>query len=186
MGKIFTTSDLHLGHINILKYEPLSRPFASIEEMDDAIVERWNSKVGPHDTVYVLGDLCMGVRDKVKERVSRLNGHIILVRGNHDDKNRIAIYEEMGIEVKDIAYLSYKGKFFIMCHFPIANEEFMKMISEKNLEICLLHGHTHQHNSFTVENNSNIYHVGMDSHNLTPISIEEIWEEIEEKKNEIN
>ena len=174
MGKIFTTSDLHLGHQNILKYEPLSRPFATVEEMDDAIVERWNSKVGPHDTVYVLGDLCMGMRDKVKERVSRLNGHIILVRGNHDDKNRIAIYEEMGIEVKDIAYLSYKGKFFIMCHFPIANEEFAKMVREDNKECVFLYGHIHSKAPQGFVDGS--FHVGVDTNNLTPLSIEEIWE----------
>lgn len=175
MGKIFITSDLHLGHQNIIKYEPISRPFATVEEMDDAIVERWNSKVGPHDTVYVLGDLCMGMRDKVKERVSRLNGHIILVRGNHDDKNRIAIYEEMGIEVKDIAYLSYKGRYFVMCHFPIANEEFMKMVRNDNSEVVCLYGHVHHNAPAGFVDGT--FHVGVDTNNLFPWSIEEIWQQ---------
>lgn len=179
MGKIFITSDLHLGHQNIIKYEPLSRPFATVEEMDDAIVERWNSKVGPHDTVYVLGDLCMGMRDKVKERVSRLNGHIILVRGNHDDKNRIAIYEEMGIEVKDIAYLSYKGKFFIMCHFPIVSPEFTRMVTNFDGSCVFLYGHVHHNAPRGLVDGA--FHVGIDTNDLTPWSIEEIWQECQKE-----
>ena len=179
MGKIFITSDLHLGHQNIIKYEPTSRPFATVEEMDDAIVERWNSKVGPHDMVYVLGDLCMGMRDKIKERVSRLNGHIILVRGNHDDKNRIAIYEEMDIEVKDIAYLSYKGKFFIMCHFPIVSPEFTKMVKNFDDSCVFLYGHIHSKAPRGLVDGA--FHVGMDTNDLTPWNIEEIWQECQKE-----
>ena len=128
MSKIFLTSDCHFNHLNILKYEPISRPFKTIEEMNKAIINNWNSVVSPEDTVYVCGDLCMGPIDKVEECIRQLNGKIILVRGNHDTANRIKLYKELGIEVKDIEYISYKGRFFILCHFPIANEEFIKMI----------------------------------------------------------
>ena len=51
--------------------------------------------------------------------IKRLNGKIILIRGNHDTKKRLEAFKEIGIEVYDIFYLPYKGKYFIMCHFPI-------------------------------------------------------------------
>ena len=56
MSEIFFTSDTHFGHGNILELCPTTRPFASAEEMNDVIVERWNEKVGKKDTVYHLGD----------------------------------------------------------------------------------------------------------------------------------
>ena len=52
--------DHHFFHKNILEYEPIARPFASVEEMNEAMVERWNSVVKPYDKVYHLGDFCFG------------------------------------------------------------------------------------------------------------------------------
>lgn len=49
--KIFFTSDLHFGHKNIIQYD--QRPFSSVDEMDAALIERWNRKVSPEDLVYV-------------------------------------------------------------------------------------------------------------------------------------
>ena len=54
---IWMTSDLHFNHENILKYEPVSRPFATVEEMNEVLIQNWNSKIKPEDIVYVLGDL---------------------------------------------------------------------------------------------------------------------------------
>ena len=52
---IFFTSDHHFYHTNIIKY--CQRPFQSVEEMNEVMVERWNAVVGKNDTVYYLGDL---------------------------------------------------------------------------------------------------------------------------------
>lgn len=52
---IFFTSDLHLGHENCIRL--CNRPFSSIEEMDETLIENWNRKVTGKDTVYILGDL---------------------------------------------------------------------------------------------------------------------------------
>lgn len=175
MSKIFLTSDCHLNHLNILKYEPVSRPFKTVEEMNKAIINNWNSVVSPEDTVYVCGDLCMGPIDKVEECIRQLNGKIILVRGNHDTANRIRLYKVLGIEVKDIEYISYKGRFFILCHFPIANEEFIKMVRQDNSEVVNLYGHVHS--NAPVGYKDGTYHVGADTNNLTPISLEQIWKE---------
>ena len=172
---IWVTSDLHFNHINILKYEPKSRPFASVEEMNEVLIARWNSVVKPADTVYVLGDLAMGKLEDSRECIKRLNGKIILIRGNHDTKSRLAIYQELGIEVHDIYYLPYKGRWFIMCHFPIASEEFIKMVIQDNSEVVNLYGHVHHNAPKGYVNGT--YHVGVDTNDLTPVSLQQIWEE---------
>lgn len=172
---IWVTSDLHFNHINILKYEPESRPFASVEEMNEVLIARWNSVVKPADTVYVLGDLAMGKLEDSRECIKRLNGKIILIRGNHDTKSRLAMYQELGIEVHDIYYLPYKGRWFIMCHFPIASEEFIKMVIQDNSEVVNLYGHVHHNAPKGYANGT--YHVGVDTNDLTPVSLQQIWEE---------
>ena len=172
---IWFTSDLHFCHNNILNYEPDSRPFNTIEEMNEALVQKWNDKVSTEDTVYVLGDLSMGQIEVAIEYIKRLNGKIILIRGNHDTTKRIEAYKEIGIEVHDIFYLPYKGRYFILCHFPIANEEFIRMVIEDNSEVVNLYGHVHSNAPLGYNNGT--YHVGVDTNNLAPISLEQIWQE---------
>lgn len=76
------TSDLHLGHRNIIRY--CDRPFTSVAAMDAALTDRWNRVVAPDDTVWVLGDVAMGAIDRSLGLVDRLAGRKILVAGNHD------------------------------------------------------------------------------------------------------
>ena len=172
---IWLTSDLHFNHENILKYEPENRPFPNIAAMNETLIYNWNKSVKEADTVYVLGDLCMGRNEDAIEILKRLNGKIVLIRGNHDTPRRIEMYQSLGIEVKDIEYLSYKGRFFIMCHFPIASEEFMEMVVRDNSEVVNLYGHVH-HNA-PKGYHKGTYHVGVDTNDLAPISIQQIWDE---------
>ena len=172
---IWMTSDLHFNHENILKYEPVSRPFTTVEEMNEVLIQNWNSKIGPGDIVYVLGDLCMGRYDTIEPIIKRLNGKIILIRGNHDTPRRIEVFQSLGIEVRDIEYLRYKGRFFILCHFPIASEEFIDMVVRDNSEVVNLYGHVH-HNA-PKGYHKGTYHVGVDTNDLMPISLNQIWEE---------
>ena len=177
---IYLTSDLHFTHMNILKYEPESRPFSSIEEMNETIIQNWNEVVTANDTVYVLGDMAMGMIEDAIPLIKRLNGKIILIRGNHDTKKRLEAFKEIGIEVYDIFYLPYKGKYFIMCHFPIASKEFIDMVRYDNSEVVNLYGHLHHNAPKGYVDGT--YHVGLDTNNLKPISIDKIWEECEERK----
>ena len=172
---IWLTSDCHFNHKNIIPYEPESRPFNSIQEMNEIIISNWNSVVKETDEVWVLGDFFMGMLTEIEPILKRLNGKIHLVRGNHDQKNRIKIYEENGIDIHDIAYLQYKGRYFILCHFPNESEEFVRMVVEDNSEVVWLYGHVHSKAPKGYVNGT--YHVGVDTNNLTPISIQQIWEE---------
>ena len=81
--EIFFTSDLHFGHDNIIRFD--HRPFDSVEEMDQAIIERWNKKVtNNNDLVYILGDVSWYDDVKTASIVRQLRGKKVLILGNHD------------------------------------------------------------------------------------------------------
>lgn len=172
---IYVTSDLHFQHKNILTYEAASRPFASTTEMDETLIGNWNSVVTKEDTVYVLGDLSMGQIETAIPLIQRLNGKIILIRGNHDTVKRVEEYKKIGIEIHDIFYLPYKGRFFVMCHFPIASQEFINMVRNDNSEVVVLYGHVHHNAPKGYVNGT--FHIGVDTNNLTPLSIQQIWDQ---------
>ena len=70
---MFFTGDHHFGHNNIIKYS--NRLFASSEEMDDKMVEEWNSVAGEEDTVFHLGDFSLSSNlNYVQSLFGRLNG----------------------------------------------------------------------------------------------------------------
>lgn len=100
MKNFFVISDTHFSHRNswekfkLPNGEPL-RPFSSNEEMDETMVERWNSVVKPHDHVYHLGDVAIHKRGL--DFIRRLNGHKRLIRGNHDIHSD-TLYREVGFE----------------------------------------------------------------------------------------
>ena len=79
---VWFTSDTHFYHLNIIRF--CSRPFGSIEEMNDELVRRWNETVPPDGVVFHLGDFAFGGPKEWTDILSRLNGRIFLVLGNHD------------------------------------------------------------------------------------------------------
>jgi calcineurin-like phosphoesterase family protein len=96
MADIWFTSDLHLGHANIIKYT--GRPFFTgifpdVEMMDEQLIANWNNNVGDRDTVYVLGDFCFWHTKKVTPAsyFNRLKGRKILIAGNHDKKETLRL-----------------------------------------------------------------------------------------------
>ena len=81
--EIFFTSDQHYGHFNIIRY--CNRPFSSVEEMDETLIQNHNKKVRQSDIVYMVGDLAFHKdRAQIIALLKRLNGRKILVTGNHD------------------------------------------------------------------------------------------------------
>jgi calcineurin-like phosphoesterase family protein len=81
LDNTFLTSDHHFYHANVIRY--CSRPFATVEEMNEKMIMEWNKRVMPNDTVYHLGDFSMAFR-AVELFTRRLNGKKILIAGNHD------------------------------------------------------------------------------------------------------
>lgn len=95
--KAWFTSDLHFWHKNICKY--CNRPFETTEEMNQALINNWNSVVKEDDIVFVLGDMGFCGYDKLEPLMSQLNGKKYLIQGNHDsDKIVFRLYEANIIE----------------------------------------------------------------------------------------
>ncbi len=164
----FVISDTHFGHTNSwekFKREDGSplRPFTSTEEMDETMIERWNAKVGPNDTVYHLGDVA--INKKGLASVSRLNGRKILIRGNHDifkDEQ----YREIGFEqLHGVRVFVDK---FILSHIPL----FEKCVSERF--VCNVTGHLHAN----YINSPRYLTVCVEHTNYTPLSFEEVEQRI--------
>ena len=82
---LFFTSDTHFNHANIIRF--CSRPFETVEEMNEQLILRWNEVVAPDDTVFHLGDFALGGSAVWTKVLDRLNGKIHLIMGNHDLKN---------------------------------------------------------------------------------------------------
>lgn len=82
MNNVWFTSDTHFGHKKILEYEPEARPFSSVEEMNEVMIDRWNHCVRRNDVIYHLGDFCFGKANL--SIAERLNGKKRLIMGNHD------------------------------------------------------------------------------------------------------
>lgn len=127
MPQTFFTSDLHFGHKNIAKYSPTFRKFDSIEEMDEALIRLWNEAVSKDDVVYDLGDFSFHKKiDEIKRVLRRLNGHHILILGNHD---------QLIIDNKDSLLSEYKND---------ENKLFDEIVSYKEMSLQDSNGSWHK------------------------------------------
>lgn len=178
---IFFTSDTHFWHENILKF--CNRPFSSVEEMNDTIIDNWNKLVGENDIVFHLGDFCFCGSDKFEKIIEKLNGHIYLILGNHDWKtirNHYfskfkGIYQQLSIKVD--------GRKIYLNHFPFLCYDG----SYKNNPVWALSGHIHickiRNTGKDFERMNYLfptqYDVGVDFNDYTPISFKEVKEKIE-------
>ena len=172
--KIWFTSDLHFNHDR--EFIVQARGFKSVEEMNKAIIERFNSKVAPEDIVYILGDTIMGEASAGEELVKQLNGHKVFLLGNHDTRPREEIYNKYGVEVCYAKVIKLKKKSFYLSHYPTITANY-----DEPHPVINLFGHTHQTTNF-YNDNPHMYHVGVDSHDCYPVLLEDILESIKIKK----
>lgn len=167
---IYLSSDLHFSHDKPFIYR--TRGFNNFGEMNMGIVKRFNSVLTEDDDLYLLGDCCMGLNELSMPYLEQIKGRKHLIIGNHDTDARIAEYRERGIfETIDFGgRIKCHKLWFILSHYP------MLVGNETHDSIWNLHGHTHQTTNFSAI--PFCYHVGIDSHSLYPISIEDIYKEI--------
>lgn len=116
MGKNLYIADTHFGHKNIIRFD--SRPFATVDEMEEEMVKRWNVAVEPSDTVYILGDFCWGKEDEWLRILNMLKGSKVLILGNHDLKNMSSQLRNKFQDVKDKKEITDGGRHVIMSHYP--------------------------------------------------------------------
>ena len=180
-NKIWLTSDLHFGHDREFLWSP--RGFANSYEHDEAVIKNWNEKVSWVDEVYLLGDLMLGDNEKGIRKLQQLAGKWHIILGNHDTDTRIELYKQLP-QVIDIQYatvLKYNGYRFYLSHYPTMTANFDKDKSLKTRTISLC-GHSHTKDRFCDWDKGLIYHVEMDAHGCQVVSIEQIINDIKEKK----
>lgn len=168
MANTWIASDLHLGHANIIKFvKPDGTPirpgftqeptralttFKDIEHHDEALIRRWNDRVAPEDTAWILGDIG-GPLEKIK----RLNGKKYLILGNHDDIHEAKWRE---VTLKDgsthryranpldeifhrvLSWRVWRDEFehpTVFCHYPLHADDMKPAVRR----ICV-HGHIHE------------------------------------------
>ena len=172
---IYFTSDLHFCHDRAFMFEP--RGFTNIDDHDKTIIENWNKTITDEDEVYLLGDLMLNDNEKGMSYMRQLKGKIHIILGNHDTPMRASLYATLPnvLEVVHAAQIKYKGKMFYLSHYPTVTSAGE---AQKGPEKVLysLFGHTHQQTNF-YNDSYFIYHVGLDSHNNYPVSIEQVIEE---------
>ncbi|MDO4796992.1 MAG: metallophosphoesterase family protein [Coriobacteriales bacterium] len=172
---IWFTSDLHLGHANILHHA--KRPFDDVGQMNDWIIDAINDRVSWSDELWVLGDFAYRVSaDEVRafrERIVCRN--VRLVRGNHDVRfphgespfgAELGYYDELRTNPPDRRQL-------VLFHYPILDWNGM------NAGSIHLHGHIHEDRAYNERNRAQgllRYDVGVDAHDFVPVSITDVEE----------
>lgn len=139
-------ADLHLFHKNVTgegtNFD--NRPFATMEEMNQEIVRRWNQAVSEQDHVYILGDFIWNFKNNKEaalEVVHALNGKLHLIQGNHDYGIHMPEYRACFREITPYKKIqdSLQGKpqLVILSHYyiPFYESHYYGSI--------LLHGHSH-------------------------------------------
>lgn len=116
MGKKFYIADWHYDHANILNFD--NRPFKSVNEMNEELVERWNKVVSPGDIVYILGDMFWCKMSDVIPVLDKLNGQKFLIKGNHDKCND-SVFAKKFVKITDYLEVDDDGRKVVLCHYPI-------------------------------------------------------------------
>lgn len=177
------TSDWHFCHNKPFIYA--ERGFQNVYNMNSKIIENYNSIIKPWDDVYCLGDCMLNNNELGIQCIKQLKGKIHIIRGNHCTDERLELYKKCFnvVEVCDAAYYKFNKKHFYLSHYPTYTTD---KNEHKKHPLINLYGHTHQTDTNFFNDNPYMYHVGIDSHNLYPISIEQIISDIERKINETN
>lgn len=164
----FFTADNHFGHANIIRY--CNRPFKSIGEMDEVLINNWNVTVDTNDIVFHLGDFCMGDPDKY---LNRLNGVIYFIRGSHD--KHIKICDKIK-SIKDMQTITINDSVITLCHYA------MRTWPRSHYNTWQLYGHSHG----KLEPQGKQMDVGVDCNNFYPVSFDELEEYMRQRPDNFN
>jgi len=168
MKDIWIISDTHFSHANICKFlrddGSSLRPWDNVDEMDEALIENWNSVIKPQDKVYHLGDFSMDWKT-LPEFTEKLHGHKRLIRGNHDmcpTAEYMKYFEDIyGVRV-------FHEEKMIFSHYPIHEVS----IAHKDPKWLNVHGHLHYHKM----KEPFYFNASVECINYTPIHFDELRE----------
>lgn len=180
MKKIFYISDPHYYHKNIIDFD--ERNFFTVTEMNNTLIQNWNSVVNNEDEVYILGDVSWGNLQETKEILIQLKGIKYLIKGNHDQifpetnkKNEIFQW------VKNYAEINDNGRKVVLSHYPII------MYNHQFRNGYMIYGHVHGTLSEIVTRDQirlaqdngipcKIYNAWGGYYNYTPVTLDQMIE----------
>lgn len=177
---IYFTSDTHFGHKNIIEF--CDRPFRSVPEMNEALIARWNKVVGHDDTIYHLGDFSMKIGDEeIRNIVRRLNGHKVLILGNHDERTIArkssafkGVDKNLFAEIHPGVHEIWVGKQkIVLCHYS------MEVWNGSHRGSYHLYGHSH--GTLPERDDRRSFDVGVDPNGYFPVSYDEVVERMNAK-----
>lgn len=154
----FFTSDTHFGDHRVLNLYP--RPFASVAEMDAALVARWNAVVGAEDEVWHLGDFSRTAKHAA-ELLPQLNGRKHLLIGNNDPSPETVTGWE---SVAPYAEIECDGRRLVLCHYPF------RSWNGQHKGWLNLHGHSHGR----LKPLPRQYDVGVDVRDYRPVTLADL------------
>ena len=151
-----------------------NRPFSSIDEMNERLINNWNEKISPEDTTYILGDFAFSGSRKI---FPRLNGHKILVIGDHDQDSLNQarnLFDDMAplfnlmLDHDGLDELNHPYAHYIpvtLCHWC------MRVWRKSHFNAWHLYGHSHG----TLPPIGKSWDVGVDNNYYYPVSLNEIY-----------
>lgn len=185
MNNIFFTADHHFDHANVIFH--CDRPWLDrdndlnekgmwkdketsrkrVNEMNEALIEIWNSTVGPKDLVYHLGDFAW--RNHM-HFFHALNGRKILFVGNHDKMSREALAQ--WTEVHYWKHILIEKQQVFCSHFQV--------VSWPGVHRGVWHAYAHSHGRSKEHEDRFATDVGVDVWSYQPIP----WEALKLKMSE--
>jgi calcineurin-like phosphoesterase family protein len=166
----FYIADPHFGHEAVIRLS--NRPFKSVEEMDNAIINNWNWSVKSEDDVYILGDFLCRSQKPPQYYLKKLKGKKHLILGNHDNWTRsleLSHYFQSVSQIKEISDMSHH---IVLCHYPIAE---WPRYHRGSLHVF---GHIHNHKDSEVYQyylkHLNMLNAGVDINHYTPVSLTQL------------
>ena len=168
---IYYTSDLHLGHANVLRH--CNRPFETVEEMDAALIANWNSRIEPKDTVYIVGDFFYRNKRPANDYLRKLNGSKALIVGNHDHTwmSQVNLNRAFTV-VANLLTIKDGERAVVLCHYPMLSWRGSARGS------LMVHGHIHNNTSADywpyLQSHLNILNAGVDINGFFPVTLDEM------------
>lgn len=160
-----------MGHENIIKL--CNRPFSSLEEMNETLIENWNRRVRRNDTIYIVGDLFFRAAD-VKGILDRLSGKKHLILGNHDKswikKIDAGDYFE---SVESFMEMSDGQRGITFCHYPLLSWDHAQ-------RTYMIHGHIHNNTNADywplLVRRERVLNAGCEINGYEPVTFDELVE----------
>ena len=163
--RVWVTADTHFGHESIIKH--CNRPFKTIQEMDEYIIEKWNSMIEKYDHVYILGDFAFNNHLKY---INALKGRKHLILGNHDSMSAECL--KRFVTVSEEKQIKYQNRYFILSHCPFRNW------TNSYRGSAHLFGHVHGR----IKTYNLSFDIGMDTHSYIPYNMDEVMKMLKDRE----